>query len=46
VGDGVIDIKGVCDVLKDAGIETSTLEIVGGADILLKSVDYLRSCGM
>lgn len=46
VGDGVIDIKGVCDVLKDAGIETSTLEIVGGADVLLKSVDYLRSCGM
>jgi len=46
VGDGVIDIKGVCDVLRDANIKTSTLEIVGGADVLLKSVDYLRSCGM
>ncbi len=46
MGDGVIDIKGVCEVLKDANIENSTLEIVGGADILLKSVDYLRSCGI
>jgi len=46
VGDGVIDIKGVCDVLRDANIKTSTLEIVGGADVLLKSVKYLRSCGM
>jgi inosose dehydratase len=46
MGDGVIDIKGVCDVLKDADIKASTLEIVGGADILLKSVEYLRSCGI
>ena len=46
VGDGVIDIKGVCDVLRDANIKTSTLEIVGGADVLQKSVKYLRSCGM
>lgn len=46
VGDGVIDIKGVCDVLKDAGIESSTLEIVGSADILKKSKTYLRACGL
>jgi len=46
VGDGVIDIKGVCDVLKDAGIESSTLEIVGSAEILKKSTTYLRACGL
>ncbi len=46
LGEGVIDIKGICDVLKDADIENSTLEIVGGSDILLKSVEYLRSCGI
>lgn len=46
LGDGVIDIKGVCDVLKDTEIENSTLEIVGSEDILTKSVDYLRECGI
>ncbi len=46
MGDGIIDIKGVCDVLKDQKIENSTLEIVGDPDILKKSVDFLRSCGM
>jgi inosose dehydratase len=46
MGDGVIDIKGVCEVLKDANIETSTLEIAGDRDILLKSVKFLRSCGV
>jgi inosose dehydratase len=46
VGDGVIDIKGVCNVLKDAHIEASTLEIVGSAETLQKSVKYLRSCGL
>ena len=46
LGDGVIDIKGVCEVLKDANIESSTLEIVGSEDILKKSVDYLRQCGL
>jgi len=46
IGDGVIDIKGVCEVLKDAGIPASTLEIVGSEDTLKKSVRYLRSCGM
>ena len=46
VGDGVIDIKGVCDVLKDARIESSTLEIVGSAEMLQKSKAYLRECGI
>jgi inosose dehydratase len=46
LGDGVVDIKGVCDVLKDTDCKNSTLEIVGSADILKRSVDYLRSCGL
>lgn len=46
LGDGVIDIKGVCEVLKDANIESSTLEIIGSEDILKKSVEYLRDCGL
>ena len=46
LGDGVIDIAGVCDVLKDAGIESSTLEIVGTEEILAKSVKYLRDQGL
>jgi inosose dehydratase len=46
IGDGVIDIKGICEVLKDAQIETSTLEIIGSAETLLKSTKYLKDCGM
>jgi inosose dehydratase len=46
LGDGVIDIKGVCDVLKDAKIESSTLEIIGSDEILKKSVEYLKTCGI
>ncbi len=46
LGDGVIDIKGVCEVLKNADIPSSTLEIVGSEDILKKSVKYLRANGM
>ena len=46
LGDGVIDIKGVCEVLKDTDIESSTLEIIGSEDILKKSVEYLKQCGM
>ncbi len=46
LGDGVIDIKGVCDVLKDADIESSTLEIIGSEDILKKSVAYLKANGL
>jgi inosose dehydratase len=46
VGDGVIDIKGVCGVLKGANIDSSTLEIVGSAETLQKSKKYLQACGM
>lgn len=46
LGDGVIDLKGVCNVLKDANIASSTLEIIGSADILKKSVSFLRAAGV
>lgn len=46
LGDGVIDIAGVCGVLKDANVRSSTLEIIGSEDILKKSVAYLRSQGL
>lgn len=46
LGDGVIDIKGVCDVLADANIQGCTLEIIGSEDILKKSVKYLKECGL
>lgn len=46
LGDGVIDVAGVCEVLKDAGVAGSTLEIVGSEDILKKSAAYLRSQGL
>ena len=46
LGDGVIDIKGVCDVLKDVNINSCTLEIIGSQDILIKSAEYLRQCGL
>jgi len=46
LGDGVIDIQGVCDVLQDTDIAASTLEIVGSEDILKKSKAYLQSCGL
>jgi len=46
LGDGVIDIKGVCAVLKDANIASSTLEIVGSEDILKQSVAYLKENGL
>jgi inosose dehydratase len=46
LGDGVIDIAGVCEVLKDTNIESSTLEIIGPKEILAKSVNYLRDHGI
>ncbi len=46
LGDGVIDIAGVCDVLRDASVNSSTLEIVGSEEILKKSVAYLKSQGL
>jgi inosose dehydratase len=45
LGEGVIDIKGVYEVLKDApGVQYSTLE-VGGEDNLKNSYAYLKSLG-
>lgn len=47
LGKGVIDIKGVVDVLKDSKqIHSSTLEIGGTMAMLQESVAYLRSCGL
>jgi inosose dehydratase len=46
IGDGVIDIKGVVAALKGADIESSTLEIVGSADVLKRSKKYLEACGV
>jgi inosose dehydratase len=46
LGDGVIDISGVCEVLRDAGIASSTLEIVGTEEILGKSAQYLQEHGV
>ncbi len=46
LGDGVIDIKGVCEVVKDTDIACSTLEIIGSEEILKKSVKYLREQGL
>jgi inosose dehydratase len=47
LGEGVIDVKGVAQVLADRKeIHASTLEIGGSAEVLKKSVAYLRSCGL
>ncbi len=46
LGDGVIDIKGVCDVIKDCNIASSTLEIIGDEEIFKRSVSYLQKCGL
>lgn len=46
LGDGVIDIAGVCQVLKDADIEASTFEIVGDEATLKKSHQYLIDQGI
>jgi inosose dehydratase len=44
LGEGVIDIAGVYEVLKDSPAEFSTLE-VGGDENMLKSYAYLKSLG-
>ena len=45
LGDGVVDVAGVFEVLKDAPhVEYSTLE-VGGDDNLIRSYAYLQSLG-
>ena len=46
LGDGIIDLRGVCAALKGANIETSTLEIVGTEDVLKRSVNFLKSLGV
>jgi inosose dehydratase len=46
LGEGVIDLKGVCQVLRGAPIHSSTLEIVGAEGVLKKSVEFLRSQGI
>jgi inosose dehydratase len=46
LGDGVIDLRGVCAALKGANIETSTLEIMGTEDVLKRSVNFLKSVGV
>jgi len=46
LGEGVIDLSGVCRVLADANIESSTLEIIGSEDILKRSVKFLKDNGM
>ena len=39
-------IKGVCEILKDTDIPSSTLEIIGSEDILKKSAKYLKDNGL
>jgi inosose dehydratase len=45
LGEGVIDIAGVYEVLKDSPTEYTTLE-VGGDDNVLKSYEYLKGLGL
>ena len=45
LGEGVIDVVGVCDVLQDADIEASTFEIIGEEN-LHKSHEFLKSRGI
>jgi inosose dehydratase len=45
LGEGVIDIAGVCEVLMDAGIEASTFEILG-EECLKKSHEFLKAQGI
>ena len=45
LGDGVIDVAGVFDVLKDSPNITHTTLEVGGDENLLKSYEYLKALG-
>ena len=45
LGEGVIDIAGVCEVLKDANIEASTFELIGEEN-LKKSHQFLIDQGI
>jgi len=44
LGEGVVDVAGVYDVLKDGNAEYSTLEIAGDESVL-KSYEYLKALG-
>ena len=44
LGEGVVDVAGVYEVLKDGKAEYSTLE-VGGDENMLKSYEYLKALG-
>ena len=46
LGEGVIDVAGVCQVLKDTGIEASTFEIIGDEATLKKSHQFLIDQGI
>ncbi|AKJ65066.1 sugar phosphate isomerase/epimerase family protein [Kiritimatiella glycovorans] len=46
LGDGVIDLQGVCEVLRGCDIESSTLEIIGGDDVLVRSAEFLKDQGV
>ncbi len=45
VGDGVIDIKGVCEALNGQDIKFSTLEVVGDPEVYVRSINYLSAFG-
>lgn len=45
LGEGVIDLKGVYNVIEDTSVEYSTLEIVGDKSILQRSHEYLKALG-
>ena len=44
LGSGIVDIKGVYDVVKNSPAEYSTLEIAGD-DNVRKSYDFLKELG-
>ena len=44
LGSGMVDIKGVYDVVKDSPVEYSTLEIAGD-DNVLRSYEFLKALG-
>lgn len=45
LGEGVIDIAGVYEVMKDSMVSHSTLEIVGEESVLQRSHQYLKRLG-
>jgi inosose dehydratase len=45
LGDGVIDIAGVFEVMRDSLVSHSTLEIIGEESVLQRSYQYLKKLG-